>query len=525
MRIRASADYSSVLLATAVLTGVITHGYNTFRYPLYLTDEGIYTEQAWAVVQQGALSPYTYFYDHAPGGWLLLALWSMVLPEQSATFGNGINTGRVLMVIVHVISVFLLYQIAKKISGGSALAGFVAAFLFNFSPLAIYYQRQVLLDNMMVLWLLLCTFLLVQWNNRVLSTMAAGLALGLALLTKENAIFFVPVLAYLVHRAVASRANRRFAESFWAFAAFAPLGGYIMYATLKNELFPSGLSFNLNNPPQGHVSLLYTVWWQLNRSQSGIFRDFLLKTWMPKDWILPTIGAAAVLLNLYLGWRQRKSNPAYLVTALLAVGYAFYLIRGSVVLEFYILPIIPLLALNIGLAAAHLLRPFNNPLKIGVIGLTMALMFTPFGGYFLVYNDKGHLAVHDVYSLSQTDLQTTQVAFIRQNIPPQARIIIDDDIWTHLHEQEPFFPRAHSHWKASSDPDVRDKLFQSNWRNIDYVVMSNKMRQAIDGNNGDGRENWILEAVDHHSQRIWEASRGNVHLEIYQINRGEANGQ
>ena len=514
---RASLGNDSVLLSIAALGGLLTHAYNAFLYPLYRTDEGIYMQQAWAVVQQGSLSPYTYFYDHAPGGWLMLALWTMVLPGQSGAFGNGINTGRVLMVVVHVVSVVLLYQIAKKISGGRPLAGFVAAFLFNFSPLAIYYQRQVLLDNMMVLWLLLCTFLLVWWNKRVISTAIAGLALGIALLTKENAIFFVPVLVYLVHRIAAGRHNRRFAESFSMFTALAPLGGYVMYAVLKNELFPSGFNFNLSSPQEKHVSLLYSVWWQLNRSQEGIFREFLLTTWMPRDWFLPVAGALAVLVNVYLGWRQRKDNPAYLVAALLAVGYGFYLMRGSVVLEFYILPIIPLLALNVGLAVAAVLGKANNLTKVTVVAVMSAALLTPAGGYFLVFNNKGSLAVHDTYALSHTDLQEDQVRFIRQHIPRQARIIMDDDLWMHLRAQEPDYPHAHSHWKAASDPEVRDKLFQQNWRDIDYVVVANRMRSAMQLNNGDGRENWIIEALDRHSRKIWTASRGEIHLEIYRI--------
>jgi 4-amino-4-deoxy-L-arabinose transferase-like glycosyltransferase len=495
---------------------MVTHACNTFRYPLYRTDEGIYMQQAWAVVQEGKLSPYTYFYDHAPGGWLMLAGWTVV-PGQSEMFGNGINTGRTLMVIVHVASVFLLYQIAKNISGGRSLAGFVAAFLFNFSPLAVYYQRQVLLDNMMVLWLLLCTFLLVWWNKRIISTAAAGLALGIALLTKENAIFFVPVLIYLVHRVTAGRRNRRFAGSFWMFMTFAPVSCYVMYSVLKNELLPRGFNFNLSGPQEEHVSLLYTVWWQLNRSQEGIFREFLLTTWMPRDWFLPVAGAIAVMVNVYLGWRQRKDNPAYLVAALLAVGYGVYLLRGSVVLEFYILPIIPLLALNVGLAVATLLGKVNNRLKVTATALLAAVLLAPIGGYFVVYNDKGNLAVHDVYSLSHTDLQEGQVRFIREHIPRNARIVMDDDLWMHLHAQEPNYPHAHSHWKAASDPDVRDKLFQRNWRNIDYVVVANRMRLAMQQNNGDGKVNWILEALDRHSRKIWEASRGEVRLEIYRI--------
>jgi len=42
-----------------VVTALITHAVNAFNYPLYLGDEGIYLEQAWAVIRAGALAPYT----------------------------------------------------------------------------------------------------------------------------------------------------------------------------------------------------------------------------------------------------------------------------------------------------------------------------------------------------------------------------------------------------------------------------------------------------------------------------------
>ena len=57
-----------VLLWAAVISGALTHGWHLFMYPLAITDEGIYMEQAWSVLREGRLSPYTYFYDHAPAG-------------------------------------------------------------------------------------------------------------------------------------------------------------------------------------------------------------------------------------------------------------------------------------------------------------------------------------------------------------------------------------------------------------------------------------------------------------------------
>src|SRR5436305_6606987 len=88
-----------LLLVVSLLIGAISHGYHLFIYPLYITDEGIYMQQAWSVLREGQLSPYTYFYDHAPAGWLLIAGWVGFLPHQFQTFGNDINTGRVLMLL------------------------------------------------------------------------------------------------------------------------------------------------------------------------------------------------------------------------------------------------------------------------------------------------------------------------------------------------------------------------------------------------------------------------------------------
>src|SRR5256714_4743201 len=337
------------LLVVSLLTGAISHGYHLFIYPLYITDEGIYMEQAWSVLREGQLSPYTYFYDHAPAGWLLIDGWVALLPHQFQTFGDAINTGRVLMLLVHLASVFLLFQITRRLSG-SVIAAVVACFLFNLSPLAIYYQRQVLLDNLMVFWLLLSLYLATSEDRSILTPLFSGMALGVSVLTKENAIFFVPVVAYLLYGKVRQRYNYRFALTFWCFGVFSIISLYFLYAALKNELVPSHLSFNLNQPPADHVALLYTIWQQLHRSQGGIrdlhsfFWTFSLGTWLPKDTFLLVGGIGATLINLVIGLSNRKRHHGDLVAALLALSYAFYLIRGSVMLDFYIVPLMPCMA-------------------------------------------------------------------------------------------------------------------------------------------------------------------------------------
>jgi hypothetical protein len=70
------------------------------------------------------------------------------------------------------------------------------------------------------------------------------------------------------------------------------------------------------------------------------------------------------------------------------------------------------------------------------------------------------------------------------------------------------------------DPVVRDKEFGGGkWQDIDYIVMSNAMRQAIAGNNTGGQENWILNALNNHSVEVWHAGRGNIQLQIYKVRK------
>ena len=521
-----------VLLLVSLVVGAITHGYHLFLYPLYITDEGIYMERAWSVLHQGLLSPYTYYYDHAPGGWLFIAAWTAVLPHQFEAFGNAVNTGRVLMLLIHIASTYLLFLSTRRLSG-SVMAAFVACFFFNVSPLAIFYQRQVLLDNLMVFWVLLGLYLATSEDRRILTPLFSGLALGIAVLTKENAIFFIPVIGYLLYAKVRPRRNYRFALTYWPFGAFAIISLYFLFAMLKNELLPAHLNFNLNTPPADHVSLLYTIMQQLHRNQGSIldphssFWTFSLGAWLPKDAFLLVAGAVATVLNLWRGLRDRKRYRGELVASLLSLVYIFYLVRGSVMLEFYVIPLIPFIAMNIGMVANRMLHVIPEARRLPwlsgsvrslILAVFFAVLVLPVGSYVLVHDQYGKTVPHDLYKLPLTTMQQEQLTFIRAHIPPDATVIMDDDLWVQLHDVRPYYPFAVSHWNASADPAVRDKLFDNNWQNIDYIVMSNKMLVAMQQNNTDGGENYILTALQH-AQPIWQLTRGNVNLAIYQVQK------
>jgi hypothetical protein len=220
---------------------------------------------------------------------------------------------------------------------------------------------------------------------------------------------------------------------------------------------------------------------------------------------------------LVLGLRDRQRNLGLLVTGTLALGMAFYLARGSVILDFYVIPLIPVYALCIGLVADRALK--HRLMRVAVPLLAAIVLILPTGGYLLTFGQRGQLQAADQYYLPLTYLQHEQISWVQHNIPSRDTLITDDDIWVALHDGRPAYPNAVSHWNAVGDPAERDKVFHSNWRNIDYIVMSNRMRKAMLGNNAGGQEKWILDALDNHSTEVWRAGRGAVQLEIYKVEK------
>jgi hypothetical protein len=310
---------------------------------------------------------------------------------------------------------------------------------------------------------------------------------------------------------------------FWLFAAGASISVYFLFAGLSNQLLPNGLDFSLSHPPTGHASLLYEMWYQLHRNQGTLFShgSFLYTMWLPKDPFLVLGGTAAMAISLFLGWHQRKRNPGLLIAGTLAFAIAFYLVRGSVILDFYVIPLIPMYALCIALVADRALKRLPVPFfRATIPAVAASLLLLPIGGYLLTHGQKGQLQAADVYYLPLTYLQQEQVSWIQRNVPSDARIISDDDIWVALHDGYPSYPYDVSHWNAVGDPVVQNKEFGGgNWQKIDYIVMSNGMKASMIGNNAGGQEGWILNALNNHSVEVWHAGRGNVQLEIYQIQK------
>jgi endo-1,4-beta-D-glucanase Y/4-amino-4-deoxy-L-arabinose transferase-like glycosyltransferase len=499
-----------------MVVGFVAQGLNMFNYPAFTfkDDEGIYAGQTWAVLREGQLTPYTYFYDHAPAGWMLSALWT-ALTGGFFTFGGAIDSGRVLMLLLHLAMVPLLYRVARKLDC-SVEAAALAAFIFSVSPLAIFYQRMFLLDTIMLFWVLLSLDLLLDGWGRLSRFILSGLCFGLALVSKETAIFLVPVMLLVVFQQ-RWKHQGRFAVVSWLLPMLAVLSWYPLYALLKGELLPAGqaLGFSILNisSDSSHVSLVDALKWQASRTGGGFFNldnmfwQLVRTDWMVRDPILFGVGGIACGINLLRGIRDRRA----LITGLLGLLSLLYLGRGGVVFDYYILFAIPFLALNLAVLVSPLLKRQRLP---KLVPATLVALVSV--GLVVFYLLAGTL--QPLYTQRPAQAGRDAIAWIKQNIPSDSLIISRDDVWTDLREAGPnglpAFPGIESHWKVAADPAIKNGVFHDSGLTADYLIMSPGLEAAFKDTN----DTVALEAL-HNAQLVKSWSADSSELELWKVNK------
>jgi 4-amino-4-deoxy-L-arabinose transferase-like glycosyltransferase len=264
----AARNREMLWVALLLIIAAVARGWNMFHFPYYESDEGTYMSQAWAILRLGKLAPYTYWYDHAPAGWLQIALWTL-LTGGFRTFGDPVNSGRMLMLLIHLASALMVYRIARSLSR-SWVAPTIAVLAWMLSAYGTYYGRRVLLDNITVFWMPLSIVLLVVGQITLKRVWLSGLALGIAFLSKELTIVLVPALAYLVWYRVRGP-QRALATIGWLAIVGAVVSSYIMLALLKGELFPTGTWLGGTSE---HVSLLGSLQYQSSRKNDAGVLDW-----------------------------------------------------------------------------------------------------------------------------------------------------------------------------------------------------------------------------------------------------------
>lgn len=433
--------------------------------------------QAWSVVKMGSLAPYTYWYDHAPAGWLFIALWAK-LTGGFFTFGASVNSGRVFMLVLHLLSTAMLFSIARKLTNNKLWPAVLAAIVFSVSPLAIYFQRRVLLDNIMTFWILASYWLLVREKLKLRHVLLSAVTFGIAALSKENAVFFFPALVYTIY----SRSHatfRRMGLVLWACISGLVGGLYVLYAIIKSELLPVGF-FGDKTP---HVSLLESLKQQAGRGSgyhfwnpnSDIYRNMV--EWISRDPFLVYAALTAIILGILLVyWQKNLREPL-----LFSLGMVLFLMRGGLVINFYFLPLVPFVALLIALIAHKAYELISTALHHDLTALKFRPAFGPLlfasvlAGISCAVLSKPLL----LYTANETSPMLDSLNWIKHNISPDANIIIDNALFVDTRDSrfagDPQFPNSQWFWKVEKDPDVYKTALGNDWLNADYVALSHEM--------------------------------------------------
>jgi len=512
------------LITGALLLAAIAHGINMLDFPYYAEDEGNYISRAWALANAGSLDAYTYTYDHAPVGWIQMAAWS-VLTGGFYTFGTSIESVRVMMLVIQVISTGLVYLIARRLTGSVALA-IAASLTFALSAYGIYYHRRVLLDNISTVWMLASIALLLRRRLTLTAVWASALALGISVLSKEMTIFLVPAMTLLVVRR-AHPSQRWLMGIGWLALVLSIVSTYALLATLKGELFPATV---VSGERAAHVSLLGTLAEQAARGRDGGLLDgdsqFWIYTmgWAHQEPLLIVGGTVAAIVSvLMIRWRREVG-----ILGLMSLSLWLFVGRGGVVLPFYAIPIVPLLALNLVMlldVGRHLLRRVvaavvrrpQIPERGALVACAAVMVALVLPGYA---NGEGGFQRDPLvlWRGSEAVAQREVLDWAKANLPSDAAIVIDRYLWTDL--QAPVaggtqrFALAHDYRKVDADPYIRENVFADDWRNFDYLIYSGQLVHDVQAD-----DLTFVGAILDHSTRIATFDSGGWPVYVNRVDK------
>jgi beta-N-acetylhexosaminidase len=395
-----------------------------------------------------------------------MGIWQL-LTGGPFTFGFSINSTRLFMLMVSVVSAVLVYKIAEGLTKKTWL-GLLAAIIFAFSPLSIYFHRRVLLDNLESLWVLVSFWLLVRAKSNLWNLAISGGLFGLAFLSKESAIFLFPAMLYSVW-VFCRKENRLFGVLMWLVTAVFVMGAYPFVAIVRGEFFPPGWFGDIGD----HVSLLGALAFQLGRAGGqplAAFWGTVVDSWWYRDPLLVILGAWALLFGCW-GMLFKREVRAVL---LLSVSYLVFLMRAGTVLGFYVVPLLPFLIILfvqgidwISQRVKYLLRGS----EVTRVGVLLAL------GLALVAGQAQNLFLTD-----ETGPQVRSIKYVKNNVDPQAFLAVDDIAVLDLRlptSDGPAFPGAHWFSKVEHDTAVQGGILGGRWENINYILLSHEMLRTL----------------------------------------------
>src|SRR5262249_26294698 len=183
-------------------------------------------------------------------------------------------------------------------------------------------------------------------------------------------------------------------------------------------------------------------------------------------------------------WGRRSLR----VLALLPLIYMTFLARGGVTFGFYVIPLLPLLALNFAVFAW------------GVISLVLRIRWwdnralTRWIAPALLLSWMALLLPHDLqlpmnrmnFAADETQPQLAALQWMSEHVPRSAQIVADHYDFLDMRVKggmgagygQPF-DHTDMYWEVATDPALYIQLLHNDWNNIDYIVAGSELATDV----------------------------------------------
>ncbi len=451
-----------ILVATLIVVGVL-HAQNMFHFPYYQDVEGTNMSNAFAILDQGQLSAYTYAYEEPPAGSYIMSGW-MLINRAISVFNSPIEAGRALMLVAHILTCTLIFAITRKVTRLD-LAALIAVLVFAFSPLAIALQRRVLLDNLMIVFLLAALFQMLGYQRKLSHYLTSAIFFALAVLTKGAALYFLPAFIYGI-RTNADPHHKRFALNLWLAVALMLISFYPLYAQMKQELMPQGWFLGGDFE---HVSLLESVtdrgvdngrFLNMANGLEGTFDLWTNLEHITADPVILLGGLASFAFAFIFAIDNRLLRT---VVAMTICAFIFILFGGTV-FDSHAVLLLPLFAIMIGAVTGAFSKLVGRIFPLGIVrlGIKVIVAIALLYPFWIYYSNR-----LEVYTMDQVTGQLRAIEWLQKNIPEDAVIVTDNFAFVDLRETH---PNTEDYFKVETDPQIRDLKLKRDVCAIDYVV-------------------------------------------------------
>ena len=354
------------LLAALLALSFGSHLFRLDSPPIPLFDEGLFYIPAAKAILAGLPDPN---FEHPPLGKLAIAFGIALLGDTPWGW-------RIAAAVAGSVGVFFTYRLSSRV-WRSAGAGLIAAGLLNVDFLWLAFSRLAMLDIFLAAPLVAALSFGIDFrDSRTKWALAGtGLSLGLAAAAKWSGAWVLPVLLCLVWR-------RRPGDGFFrqlaapaglaAASAVGYLGVWVAYGMRSGQglaemaqRHAQMLSYQAvagGKPDSLASNLLAPARWLLDEplvltsSTDGSHWQLLMSN--------PLVFCAGIAGAIWLGVRvarKRRAEEAFLLASLLAL-YLPWFALPRIKYFYYLLPVLPLLAVAAGGALVRLLPPAGGTL-------------------------------------------------------------------------------------------------------------------------------------------------------------------